>query len=139
MPITDIARSAVVTADPDTSAVSLAETLEGNNVGSVVITEGSTPVGIVTDRDIALAVVGAGRDPTGTTAADIMTEDLLTAEADAGTFELCSTMCDNAVRRMPVVDDGELVGIVTLDDMLQLLADELGHLATVVSRESPPY
>lgn len=139
MPISDIARSGVVTAGPDATAASLAKQLEDNNVGSVVIVEGDAPVGIVTDRDLALAVVAAGRDPGGVTAADLMTEDLVTVEADVGTFDLCSTMCDNAVRRVPVVEDGALVGIITLDDMLTLLADELQHLATVVAEESPPY
>lgn len=139
MPIADIARSSVVTANPDASAAELAERLESNNVGSVVITEGTAPVGIVTDRDLALTMVGDGADPSSIVARDVMSEDLITAEASEGAFDLCSTMCDNAVRRMPIVDDGELVGIVTLDDMLQLLADELQHLSTVVARESPPY
>jgi signal-transduction protein with cAMP-binding, CBS, and nucleotidyltransferase domain len=139
MPIADIARSSVVTAEPDASAASLAEQFESNNVGSVVITEGTSPVGIVTDRDLALTMAGDGADPSATVARDIMSEDLVTAEASDGAFDLCSTMCDSGVRRMPIVEDGDLVGIVTLDDMLQLLADELQHLSTVVARESPPY
>lgn len=139
MSIMDIARSSVVTADPDASAASIAQKLESNNVGSVVITDGTTPVGIVTDRDLALTMVDDGADPSVTTARDVMGEDLITADKSEGAFDLCSTMCDNGVRRMPIVDDGELVGIVTLDDMLQLLADELQHLSTVVARESPPY
>ena len=140
MPLADIARSGVVTADRDATAVSLAETLEDNNVGSVVITEGSTPVGIVTDRDLAVEVLAGNLDPQETTAADLMSADLVTANEADGTFELCSTMCNEGVRRMPIVDgDGDLVGIVTFDDMLQFLADELQHLASVVAMESPPY
>ncbi|MFB6094673.1 MAG: CBS domain-containing protein [Halanaeroarchaeum sp.] len=139
MPLEDLARADVVTAGPDATARDLAERLHGNNVGSVVIEEQDRPLGIVTDRDLALAMADDGMDPSTATAADLMTEDPVTAAATDGTFELCAQMRDAGVRRMPVVDGDELVGIVTFDDVIQLLADELQHLATIAATESPPY
>lgn len=139
MPIRDLARSEVVTAEPDADAASLAETLRDNNVGSVVIESDGKPEGIVTDRDLTVEVIAKGRDGSDVTARDIMSEELVTAEASSGAFDACSTMCDNGVRRLPLVEDGELVGIITFDDMIQLLGDELQHLAGIAATESPPY
>ncbi|MFB6133704.1 MAG: CBS domain-containing protein [Halanaeroarchaeum sp.] len=139
MPIRDLARSDVVTAEPNASAASLAETLRDNNVGSVVIESDGAPTGIVTDRDLAMEVLAGGRDASEVSARDIMTEDLVTVDATEGAFDACSRMCDEGVRRLPLVEDGDLVGIITFDDMLQLLGDELQHLASIAAHESPPY
>ena len=139
MTVATLARTDVVTADPAATISELAFTMANERVGSVVVTEGDSVVGIVTDRDIALDVLGTGADPEAYTARDVMTPDPLTVEADAGVMETVRAMCDGAVRRVPVVEDGRLVGIVTLDDFLVLLAGELSNLAGVVEAESPPY
>lgn len=139
MPIHELARERVATAPPDKPAAELAALMRDHEVGSVVITEGGEPVGIVTDRDLVVDVFAEGVIPDSLSAGDVMTGDLVTVEADAGTFEVCEAMCENKVRRMPVVEDGSLVGIVTLDDMIRLLADEFGRLANIVHAESPPY
>ncbi|MFW5900815.1 MAG: CBS domain-containing protein [Halodesulfurarchaeum sp.] len=70
---------------------------------------------------------------------NMMTEDPVTVAVDTGVFELCNRMCEEGVRRMPVVDDGELAGIITLDDLTVLLTGELGNLAGVIEAESPTY
>ena len=139
MTIADIARTAVVTADPGATISELAFTMANERVGSVVITEGDDVVGIVTDRDIALDVLGTGADPEAYTARDVMTPDPLTVEAGDGVMDTVRAMCDAGVRRVPVVEDGRLAGIITLDDFLVLLAGELSNLAGVVEAESPPY
>jgi CBS domain-containing protein len=109
-------------------------------VGSVVIEEEGRPVGIVTDRDLAMAVLEPRADPTEVTAEEIMTEEPTVARHDEGVFEVTKRMFDAHVRRMPLVDDeGAVVGIITLDDFLVLFTDELNGLAGVVEAESPPY
>jgi CBS domain-containing protein len=128
-----------VTAEAGASISGLAFTMANERVGSVVIVDGTDVLGIVTDRDIALDVLGTGADPEAYTARDVMTPDPLTVEAGDGVMDTIRAMCDSAVRRVPVVEDGRLVGIVTHADFLVLLATELSNLAGVVEAESPPY
>lgn len=139
MPVTDLARSDVVTADPETPVSELADTMDAEGVGSVVITDGETPVGIVTDRDLAIRVLSEQRDRTETTAADVMTEDLETIEADAGFYEVTGLMSDAGIRRLPVTDGDELAGIVTADDLTELIADEEQQLASTIRAQRPAY
>ncbi len=139
MTIQKIARKDVVTASRDTTVAEIAETMRDQNVGSVVIAEERTPVGIVTDRDISVSVVAEGLDPTSMTASDVMTPDLFTADVDDGIYDVLDRMGEEAVRRVPVVDAGTLEGIATLDDFTVLLSSELENLTAVIESESPPY
>jgi CBS domain-containing protein len=137
MPLKDIAIRGVETAGPDTGVEMLARTMDEAGVGSVVVTEENRVVGIVTDRDVALTLAREP-DPTALTAADVMTPEPLTMPSDAGTLELTERMAEAGVRRIPVVDDnGVIVGIVTLDDVVRLLSMELDNLAAVIEAESP--
>ena len=140
MTVYDIARYDVVTADPGTTISELAFQMANERVGSVVVLDGDEVVGIVTDRDIALDVLGTGADPNEYTARDVMTPDPLVVGSDDGVMDTVRAMHEASVRRVPVVDeDGGLVGIVTMDDLLVMLATELSNLAGVVEAESPPY
>lgn len=140
MPIDDLARTEVVTVTPDTSVPEIASKLENEGVGSVVVVDGGQPVGIVTDRDLAVRIVSDERDAAGLKAEDVMSDELCTAHPDDGFAEAAQMMSENAVRRLPVCDDdGELVGIITADDMTELLADEQQHLAEVIRAQRPSY
>lgn len=139
MTIHAVAREVVVTVGPRTNVGDVADVMAREQVGSVVVLDGDRPVGIVTDRDLALDVLGIGADPSTVTAGDVMREDLFTIEASTGVFEAINAMCQAEVRRVPVVEGDQLVGIVTLDDLLVLLAGELADLASIVEAESPPY
>ncbi|UTF54737.1 CBS domain-containing protein [Natronosalvus rutilus] len=141
MPLQDIARprNELVSARPDTPLPELAQLMDERRVGCVVIERENRPAGIVTDRDLGMRAVGAGKDSTELTARDVMTDDPYTAESGDGVFELCAQMREHGVRRMPVVEDGELTGIVTLDDLVVLLKDEMHNISSVIREESPPY
>ncbi|QSG04094.1 CBS domain-containing protein [Natranaeroarchaeum sulfidigenes] len=140
MPVEDLARSDVVTAPPSASVAELAATMDAEDVGSVVITEGDTPRGIVTDRDLTVRVLAAERDPNTLRADDLMSTDLCMVERSAGFYRATELMAQHGVRRLPVCDrDGDLVGIITVDDLNELLADEHGELASVVRAQRPPY
>ena len=139
MPIEDLARREVVTASADTAVTDLASTMKEHSVGSVVITEEVTPTGIVTDRDLTVRVLAEEADPEGLTAADVMTDDLCTIEEGSGFYTACELMNRHGVRRLPVCDDGELVGIITGDDFTELLADEHQQFAEVIRAQRPPY
>ncbi|MFW5934378.1 MAG: CBS domain-containing protein [Halolamina sp.] len=140
MPVADIARTDVMTASRDQSAGNLATVMKAENVGSVIIENDDEPVGIVTDRDLVLEVLEPRADPTTTTAEEIMTETPVTVDTDAGVFDAIRTLHESSVRRLPVVgDDGTVAGIVTLDDLVVMLSDELDSLGDVIEAESPPY
>lgn len=139
MPVNDLARGDVVTATADASIHDLAFRMDDDDVGSIVITDGDEPVGIVTDRDLTRRVLGEGVDPSGVTASDVMSADLLTVDADAGFYEVATLMSDRGVRRLPVVEDGDLAGIITFDDITELLADEQEQVADIVRAQRPPY
>jgi CBS domain-containing protein len=140
MPAKSIARSEqeLVVAAPDTSVRDCARLMDEYSVGSVILTVDDEPVGILTDRDIALRTFEHER-PSELTANDLMSDDLVTADGDEGIFELCDLMQKHAVRRIPIVEDGRLTGIVTLDDLVILLEDEMHDLSEVIRAESPPF
>lgn len=140
MAVGEICNRDVATAEKALSVVGAAQMMRKHHVGDLVVVEekeGRTyPVGIVTDRDIVVEVVAAGVDPDALKVGDIMGPEVATVHEGEGLFEALRHMRDKGVRRMPVVDhEGGLVGILTLDDLLGLLAEEMAELAKLVSHE----
>jgi len=125
----------VVTARADESLAAVAHSMEQRNVGAVVIVENGRPQGVVTDRDFALQLGSHGVSPR-TPVAKVMSTPVKTVRFDAGVFDTTRTLMDFGVRRLPVVDDdGWLVGLVALDDLLRVLSRELSHLAEGIKSE----
>jgi len=117
-----------------------ARLMRENHVGCLVIVDDSAGqrivVGMLTDRDIVTAVVAPELDPGGLTAGEVMSTDLVTVREDDSLIDLMRTMRRKGVRRVPVVgSQGELVGLVTLDDVLAILAEELGLLVAAIDSE----
>lgn len=140
MAIGEICNREVVVVTRETPVVEAAQLMRQHHVGDVVVVmeEGGlrTPLGILTDRDIVVEAVAAGLDPATLKVGEIMTPDLATVQENTGVFEAIRYMRDKGVRRMPVVDaNADLIGILALDDLLDLLAEELGALARLVARE----
>ncbi|MHB1189146.1 CBS domain-containing protein [Thiobacillus sp.] len=140
MAVGEICNREVVIAVKTLSVVDAAQLMRTHHVGDLVVVEEKDgckhPVGIVTDRDIVVEVVAAGVNPDTLKVGDIMGPDVATVRESEGLFEALRYMRDKGVRRMPVVDrEGGLVGILTLDDLLSLLAEEMTELAKLVSRE----
>lgn len=139
MAIGEICNREVVIAERNMDVPEAARLMRQHHVGTIVIVEDiegrRKPVGIVTDRDIAIEVVAAGVDPNGLVIGDIMGGDLVTVAETQGIFETIRYMRSRGVRRVPVVDNGGwLVGIVTLDDLLELIAEELNEMTKLISR-----
>jgi CBS domain-containing protein len=126
----------VVTAGPKDSLAKVAKLMEQHNVGTVVVAEQDRPVGIVTDRDLALAVCGRGVSPEEHIQ-KVMTCPVSTMRHNEGIYKATQHMMELAVRRLPVVDEvGRLVGLVSLDDLLLLLSRELHNVAEGIRAES---
>jgi len=125
-----------VSVAPDTSAMDIADEMDARSVGCVVVVDDEDrPLGIVTDRDLALRVVAAGRDPAKTSASDVMTTDLLTGGRRDSTLDLLAKLEQRGVRRAPLVEDGRVVGLVSLDDLIGNLGVQLWNLSETVRAE----
>jgi CBS domain-containing protein len=116
-----------------------AQRMESRNVGSlVVVSDDGAPIGILTDRDLALRVIGQGRNPLETSVGDVMTHAPETVGGDLSIEEALSTMRRYAVRRLPVVDaEGRMCGLVSLDDILTRLGCDLAQVTTLIEETSP--
>lgn len=130
----------VVITDPSTSVDKCAELMRKHHVGSVVVVEPdgelNIPIGIITDRDIVIQIVASGTIPEEVQAADLISRKLVVAQEVDGLWETMRRMRNNGVRRMPVVnDENVLVGILTVDDLLDILSNELKELVSLVSIE----
>lgn len=141
MPIGDVCVRDVVVAGPETTVREAAQLMAKHHVGNLVVVQEQArgrlvPIGIITDRDIVRNVVAEALDAGVFTLGDLGARDLVTVGEDLGIFECIQHMRLNGIRRMPVVDqDGALVGIISLDDLVQLLAEEMGELGKLIARE----
>jgi CBS domain-containing protein len=111
-----------------------------HHVGSLVVVEeqaqGRVPVGILTDRDIVVAVVAPAVDPRTVTAGEMMTGDLLTVREQDSVYDALRLMRGRGIRRVPVVTPtGTLAGIVTLDDLLETVAEQLNDIVRAITSE----
>lgn len=131
----DFCSRVVVAAEPAMDLREAAHLMRDNHVGALIVVERkgavSRPVGIVTDRDIVVSVVAApGVRPEALTVRDVMSVELATVNENDGVFEAVEAMRDRGARRLPVVsDDGKLVGILSLDDLLRVISAELAGLS----------
>jgi CBS domain-containing protein len=114
----DVMTPNVITEDEDAPVTKLSKQMELGNIGSVVITKAGKPVGIVTDRDIAIKVCALKRNPAEVRAREIMSSPLLTIERDTSLERACELLAERGVRRLPVIDGNELVGIVSVRNIL---------------------
>lgn len=136
MRISDICTSDVVCCAPDTTALEAARLMRSRHVGDVVVVNDvekeRVPVGVVTDRDLAIEVLGNGREAAIMPLSGLVRTPVVIAADYEDVHAALERMRSHGVRRMPVVDDrGALVGIVTLDDLLgALLADMHALLET---------
>jgi CBS domain-containing protein len=140
MAIGEICSREVIFTRKSDSIRQAAQLMREYHVGALVVADDASgqvvPVGVLTDRDIAVAVVAKGLDAETLAVYEVMAPELIVVQETAGVSETIELMRARGVRRVPVVDArGALVGIVTADDFLDLLAEELGALARMVSRE----
>jgi CBS domain-containing protein len=126
-------------ADADETVRQAANRMHQRAVGTLVILNAANePIGIVTDRDLMERVLAEGRDPRTTLVGNVMTSDPRTVSEDASIESALSLMRSGRFRRLPVVDrDGRLVGLISLDDVLMLLAEEFTRIGQLLERETP--
>jgi CBS domain-containing protein len=117
--VKEIMTTDVKTIRPEDSVRLLAETMMKNQIGSLVVVEGSgAVVGIATERDIIEDIILLGKDPEEVKVQDIMTKNLIAINSDATLEEAAEVMVNHKIKKLPVIDKGRLVGIVTATDLI---------------------
>ncbi len=114
----DVMTHEVITEDEDALVTIISNDMEQSGIGSVVITKGGKPVGIITDRDIAIKVIMKDRKPSKIKAKEIMSSPLITIEPYEPMEKACKLLAEKDIRRLPVMEDDELVGIISVRNVL---------------------
>ncbi len=118
MTVQELMTGSVVAVTPEETAAAAARLMSRHNVGSLpVCAESERPVGIVTDRDIVLRCVAAGKDPAQTRVREIMTDRVVTVAPEDSEQAAGDVMAREQIRRVPVASNGKLVGMLTLGDL----------------------
>ncbi|HVJ92602.1 MAG TPA: CBS domain-containing protein, partial [Labilithrix sp.] len=119
-----------------TTVFEAARAMKTNEIGCIVVVDSNGKIaGLVTDRDIVLRVVGETRDPAATSLGEVMSPDVATLHPDAETADALRLMRTRRIRRVPLVEDGRVVGMVTIDDLLFDEAASLEEIAAVVQAQ----
>jgi CBS domain-containing protein len=139
MQLKEICTPEVVHCTPEVTALGVARLMRERHVGDVIVIEDEedqTPVGVVTDRDIVVEVLGRERDPAKVAARELMRKPVVIGRTTEDASQAIERMKAHGIRRIPVLDEQRrLAGIVCLDDLLKQLAADAGALAEIVSRE----
>jgi CBS domain-containing protein len=117
MNIREIMTTGVSTAAPDTTVEEIATIMKREDIGAIPIIEDGELCGVLTDRDIVVRCVAEGKNPADTRAEDILSEDLHVIEVDDDVDEAAELMSREQIRRLPVVENGRLVGILSIGDI----------------------
>ena len=117
------------------SAVDAARSMRDQNIGDVIVVKNGEICGVVTDRDIVVRVIAEGRDPASVTLGEICSTDVATVDADENVDTVEKMMREKAIRRVPVVESGRPVGVISLGDLV-MQRDKKSALADI--SEAPP-
>ena len=136
MSVLDHCRRTLCKVTKDATARRVATILRDEHVGSVFVVENDKPIGVVTDRDIAVRVLAPGKDPDRVKAGDIMSVPAYTLPITAEISEVARAMRGHGVRRIAVVtQDGKLYGVIAMDDLLIRYARHFSMLSRTVRKE----
>lgn len=138
MPLRNILSKELITCKPVTSVRDVAKLMKEKEVGAVLVIEEKRPVGIITDRDLTLRCLAESKDISFMTAENVMSVAVETVSDDDGIYDVIQKMRRAWVRRVPVVNAmGEAVGLLSFDDMFELIADEVGAMKEVIRPREP--
>lgn len=136
IPVKEIMTRNVCKANIDENVHSIAKKMVEYGVGSTVIVDGKKPVGIVTEKDLIVKVVAKNKSPASVKVKEVMSSPLITIKPTTSVREAADIMKKKGIRRLPVVNDaGELIGIITDNDILSISLD-LGELASLITEHS---
>ncbi len=127
----------VITISSYDSVSEAAYLMRNEDIGALVVTDkDSKPIGIITDRDLVVSVIAERINPTEVTVEDIMTKDPVSVDEDTDLFDIIRILQEHSVRRLPITSGGKLTGIVSVDDLIVVVATEVVNLAMAMSSKS---
>ena len=133
--VKDAMTSEVKTATPSQSLTDAAKLMKLEDVGSIPVVDGDRLIGVLTDRDIVVRGIADGSDPNAVQVGAIASRDVVTVRSDDDLDEALRLMAQHQVRRLPVVDDGQLVGVVATADVAQEAKEkDVGHVVEEISK-----
>ena len=129
----------VDTADPNETVQIAADRMHSRNVGTLVVLDrAEKPIGMITDRDLTVRVLAEGRDGNQVTVQEVMTHDIRVVDEHCPVEAALEAMRAGPYRRVPVVDrKGVLAGLLSIDDVIDLLADEFQSIRRLINKEGP--
>ncbi len=132
-----ICTTPATTASPDTTVREAAHRMRTRKIGAlVIVNERKEPIGVLTDRDITVNVVAQGADPAQVRVGAMIRRRPAVIRDSAGILDATKLMSRRGVRRLPVVNGtGQVIGVLSLDDLLMLLGSELANIASTLSSE----
>lgn len=128
MEIKDIMVRKVLTAGPDETVTAAAKKMRDANIGCLVIVNSGTMRGIVTDRDLTVRCSSEGHDPRTSKVSQFMTAEVVSAQPSTDILTAAHIMTEEQIKRLPVLDGGQLVGLVSFSDIAQALAEPMTDL-----------
>jgi CBS domain-containing protein len=134
MLVRECLRSAPVTVPPGCTLEEAGRLMGSHGVGSLLVLDGDRLVGIVTDRDITVRGTGQGK-PSSEAVRSVMSPDPVTIQGSADVFEAFKVFKTARARRLPVIEDQDLAGIISVDDLLVSLVVEFGAVMSPVAQE----
>ena len=136
--VADVMTSSVQTASPSQTLTEAAAMMKGDDVGSVPVVDAGRLIGIVTDRDIVTRAIAERRDPQAVTVDEIASREMITVQPDQDLDEALRLMASHQVRRLPVVEGGRLVGMLSQADVaLEAKEKKVGETVEEISKPSP--
>jgi len=140
MKVKDKMTKSVASVTPDTTVDQVAQLMEKHNIGAIPIVDQDNLVGIVTDRDIVIRNIAEGKDPKTTPVSSVMTTHVVSVTPDADVNEVADKMAQNQIRRVPVVENNKLVGILSIGDIAtdRMFDMEASKALTEISKPARP-
>jgi CBS domain-containing protein len=130
----NIMKTKVITVSPSAPITEAALLMRDEDIGALIVVDDTEkPVGIMTDRDIVISALAENKDPGELIVEDIMTRQLHMVQEDTNVFDILRVLSKNSIRRVPVTRRGKLAGIISVDDIVVVVATELANLASALT------
>ena len=139
MAVIDIARTEVETTTSDTPVAEVVRKLHREAVSGLVVVDDGEPLDLVTDRSLTMGLLDDSLDPEATPVREFIDGETPTVPADAGIYETLETVSERGVRRVLVVEEGKLAGLLSISDVVLLLGTELQQVANAIRSSSPAF
>jgi len=136
--VEDVMVEDVVTINADATVLQAAKIMNKNEIGCLIVTRRGRAVGIVTERDLLKRIISRSRDPKKTKVREIMTKPLIAGESEMDIEDATRLMFDNKIKKLPVLEGGKLVGLVTLTDLVRYQPQMIRILKEMTARHLVP-